>query len=572
MTSQVFYRKWRPQTFSQVVGQEHVTTTLRHAVSSGRLAHAYLFAGPRGTGKTSTGRILAKAVNCLSPKEGDPCDRCAMCQAVSEGRALDLVEIDAASHRGIEEARDLREKVRFAPYVGRYKVYIIDEVHMLTDQAFNALLKTLEEPPPHVVFVMATTEPHKVLATILSRCQRFDFRRISEADVVQRLAQLCQQEGVELESAGLRMVARSAGGSLRDAENLLEQLVVGYGARLSSQQVAEVLGATTDARSREVARLLLRRELPQALALLNEAHEQGVDLRQFHRGLLEYLRGVMLLKAGAEAAVAQEAAVLAEMKDLAQATPMELLVKAVRNMAGVSISSEESSPLPLELVLAEVALSEVVTPTRVAPAPADRASAPRPTPRSASTPPAAPAPPRAAAPSPVAPPPRPMRPAAEPPALPPQRPTAAPVPLDASPLEVLRARWKQLIELVRGKGTKSALDALLRSACQPERVEGDTVVLAFGHQTYLDKMTEELSNPKSRTILEEALSQIVGRPLKVRCILSAKDTKSAPRPARPPVAPAAATPPTPLTPLTQGGHMVKEALAQGARLVENEEP
>ncbi|MBI2918109.1 MAG: DNA polymerase III subunit gamma/tau [Chloroflexi bacterium] len=559
MSSQVFYRKWRPRTFSQVVGQEHVTTTLRHAVSSGRTAHAYLFSGPRGTGKTSTGRILAKAVNCLSPQDGDPCDRCAMCQAVNEARFLDLVEIDAASNRGIDEARDLREKARFAPYAARRKVYIIDEVHQFTPQAFDALLKTLEEPPPHVMFILATTEPHKVPPTILSRCQRFDFRRIAEADVVQRLAQLCVEEGIELEPAGLKLVARAAGGSLRDAENLLEQLVVGYGTRLSSQQVAEVMGATTDQRSHEVARLLLRRELSQALALLNQAHEEGVDLRQFHRGLVEYLRGVMLVQAGAEVAVAQEASVLADMKVLAQATTAELVVKAVKTLAGVVVSPEEPSPLPLELALAEVSLIEPVEP-----APEVRATV-----GPGSTPVAAPAQPRAAAPTPVAAPPQPPRAPAEPPAPapPPAAAPIAPAPLAGDLAEWLRRNWKEitqrdgaLAEATRGKGG-GAVDALLRSACEPLRVENDTLVLGFQWPANLDKMEKALNDPPTRKALEGAFAQIVGRPLKVSCILVPKDKK--------PVS--AAAPPAPPPPSKAGGHMLKEAIAQGARPVENEE-
>ncbi|MEE8619341.1 MAG: DNA polymerase III subunit gamma/tau, partial [Dehalococcoidales bacterium] len=184
MACQVFYRKWRPQTLAEVVGQEPVTQTLRNALNSGRVSHAYLFYGPRGTGKTSTGRILAKAVNCLTNGKGEPCNTCPMCQAVTEGRALDVIEIDAASNRGIDEIRELRERVNYAPNQARYKVYIIDEVHMLTKEASNALLKTLEEPPSHVIFILATTEVHKVLPTILSRCQRFDFRRISQSDMV----------------------------------------------------------------------------------------------------------------------------------------------------------------------------------------------------------------------------------------------------------------------------------------------------------------------------------------------------------------------------------------------------
>ncbi|MBI4300451.1 MAG: DNA polymerase III subunit gamma/tau, partial [Chloroflexi bacterium] len=225
MTSQVFYRKWRPSTFAEVVGQEPVTRTLRNALIEERLAHAYLFCGPRGTGKTSTARILAKAVNCLGPTvDREPCNTCSTCQAISEGRALDLIEIDAASNRGIDEIRDLREKVNYAPNEMRYKVYIIDEVHMLTEPAFNALLKTLEEPPRHTIFILATTEVHKIPATILSRCQRFDFRRLPLGAATDRLRHICAEEGIEAEVEALNLIARSATGSLRDAENLLQQL------------------------------------------------------------------------------------------------------------------------------------------------------------------------------------------------------------------------------------------------------------------------------------------------------------------------------------------------------------
>ncbi|MBI2866587.1 MAG: DNA polymerase III subunit gamma/tau [Chloroflexi bacterium] len=572
MTSQVFYRKWRPSTFSQVVGQDHVTTTLRHAVVSGRVAHAYLFSGPRGTGKTSTGRILAKAVNCLAPGEGDACDRCAMCLAISEGRALDLVEIDGASNRGIEEARDLREKVRFAPYEAKFKVYIIDEVHMLTDPAFNALLKTLEEPPPYVIFILATTEPHKVPATILSRCQRFDFRRIAEPAVMQRLAQVCEQEGLELEPAALRLIARSAGGSLRDAENLLEQLVVGYGHRLSLPQVAEVLGTATDERSREVGRLLLRRDLSQALSLLNQAHEEGVDLRQFQRGLLDYLRSTMLLKAGAEAVVAQEAAMLAEMKALSQDVPVELLVRAVKAIAGVSISPEESSPLALELALAEVCLqadTRRAGPERGVTVSEDSRDK-RQQDRAATGSARAPAPPRAPTTSPrvLEPPPREVGPAPVVGTPPPVVPTVAPpykepeaqpaVPLGTGPLEVLKVHWKQVIEAMRGKGKGSiSLDALLRSSCVPLSLEDDTLVLGFSYPAHKDKMEMALEDPFLRKALEEALAQVVGRPLRVTCVLLQPKEQKAYREG---------------APGKPRGHLVREAQSLGARPAEEEKP
>src|SRR5512133_2025228 len=222
--SRSLYHRWRSRSFSEVVGQDHVTRTLRNAVATGRIVHAYLFCGPRGTGKTSTARILAKAVNCLDPQDGEPCNRCASCVTVTEGRAMDLIELDAASNRGIDDARELRDKIRFSPSESRYKVYIIDEAHMLTSEASNALLKTLEEPPEHAILILATTESHKILATISSRCQRFDFRRIPMQAIVAQLEMICSAEGLSPADGVLDRVARMARGSLRDAESLLDQL------------------------------------------------------------------------------------------------------------------------------------------------------------------------------------------------------------------------------------------------------------------------------------------------------------------------------------------------------------
>ena len=226
MTTQVYYRKWRPVSFSQLVGQEHVATTLRQSTKQGRVSHSYLFCGPRGSGKTSTARILAKAVNCLDLQDGDTCNACAICETINGGRFMDIIELDAASNRGIDEIRDIREKVNFAPVQGNRKVYIIDEAHMLTDAASNAFLKTLEEPPSHVIFILCTTEVHKILPTIVSRCQRFDFRRIPSNLINARLEEITRAECVAVEPDALRLVARYAAGSLRDAENLLEQLAV----------------------------------------------------------------------------------------------------------------------------------------------------------------------------------------------------------------------------------------------------------------------------------------------------------------------------------------------------------
>src|SRR3990172_5526469 len=323
MNSEVLYRKWRPRSFTELAGQEAVVRTLTNAVGSGKVAHAYLFSGPRGTGKTTTGRLLAKAVNCAQPEHGEPCNECPSCRNFLEGRAFDLVELDAASNRGIDEIRNLREKAAFAAAGGvdARKVYLVDEVHMLTEPAFNALLKTLEEPPPHVVFVLATTEAHKVPATVASRCQRFDFRRLPLAAVVERLSHIAAQEQIDCPQEGRGQIARSATGSMRDAINLLEQLVDSYGKQLSLEQVREGLGLVIDARSAQLAAHALRGELAQGLALIASGRDDGLDLRQFQRQVVAHLRGLLLAKAGASASEAWSEEQVEEMRTLVADVP-----------------------------------------------------------------------------------------------------------------------------------------------------------------------------------------------------------------------------------------------------------
>jgi len=258
--AQALYRRWRPQDWGEVVGQDHVVRTLRNAVRGGRVAHAYLFAGPRGTGKTTTARLLAKAVNCLAEDLGQrPCGECEHCRAIAEGSFLDLIEIDAASNTSVEDVRDLRERINFAPNKGRYKVYIVDEVHMLSTAAFNALLKTLEEPPKHAIFILATTEVHKIPATVLSRCQRHEFRRIPVATILTYLQSKVQEEGLQVEKQALELIARQATGSLRDAISLLDQLA-STGEEVTLAFAEEVLGTATDEVVRGVVEALIDRE------------------------------------------------------------------------------------------------------------------------------------------------------------------------------------------------------------------------------------------------------------------------------------------------------------------------
>lgn len=296
----VLARKWRPKTFEEVVGQEHITKTLEGAIKQNRVSHAYLFTGPRGIGKTTTARLLAKALNCEKGPTPVPCNKCTNCEEIAIGSSLDVLEIDGASNRGIDEVRDLREKVKFAPANSRHKVYIIDEVHMLTTEAFNALLKTLEEPPPHVIFILATTAPFKLPLTILSRCQRFDFRRIKSKDIAKKLAEIVKDEGLEIEEDILFQIAQASEGSMRDGISVLDQLISLGGKKVTQEDLQAILGIVPQKTFFELTKALVENNTKEALNILAQIINQGYDLSHFATDLLEHFRNLLMLKINEE--------------------------------------------------------------------------------------------------------------------------------------------------------------------------------------------------------------------------------------------------------------------------------
>ena len=512
--AQVFYRKWRPQTLAEVVGQEHVTRTLLNALSNMRVSHAYLFCGPRGTGKTSTGRILAKAVNCIKPPtggKGEPCNECTMCKAISEGRALDVIEIDAASHTGVDDVRDLIERVAYATAEARYKVYIIDEVHMLSTSASNALLKTLEEPPPHVIFILATTETHKVLSTIVSRCQRFDFHRLSQKGTEEKLSRITKAEGISITPEAMRLVAKSARGGLRDAENMLEQIYTYYGADVSLAQVQEMLGMVGDERARELVKHILQKDIGAGLKSISHAAEDGIDLRQMGREIVSYLRELLLLRSGVDNDSSLTTEETSELKALSGTVSLEQLVRAIKLFGGIESALDNNSTLPLELALVDACIEPIAEKPAPSAAPQNQpATSVHPKQKTSSVSAAAP---RDNAPSTYHNMHHPAHPLDN--AVP-----SEPVKISAlenagSPLEQLTANWHIIVQQVPDTIRRSAAVAMLRSAgIKPIAIEDDIVVLSFKYAYHREKI-EEIENKK---IAAGLISQFMGKPCQIKCI------------------------------------------------------
>jgi DNA polymerase III subunit gamma/tau len=504
--SEAFYRKWRPQQWEQVVGQEHVVQTLRNALAAGRIAHAYLFAGPRGTGKTTTARLLAKAVNCLAEQQAArPCDNCKHCQALNQGRFLDLIEIDAASNTSVEDVRSLRDKINFSPNLGRYKVYIIDEVHMLSTAAFNALLKTLEEPPGHAIFVLATTEVHKIPATVLSRCQRHEFRRIPVNTIVKLLGELAGSESIQVEPEALTLIARQSTGSLRDAISLLDQLA-STGAAVTLESAHQVLGTAASQSVLEVVNALLSKDTARGLDLIHAALDAGSDPRQYARQIVDYLRHVLLVvmkSAGGIDASAETRAALAAHSSKFSLPELMGAIRAFNHAAGEARLSFQPA-LPLELALIEciegVHRQEAVAPT--APPAASGRKGPAEVPKRAAKSPA-PAPGSSA-------------PAAHNAVESGGEPSKGELEGDPAggpvSMEAIRQNWGRISSLIRQRSPQTQAYFI---SCNALGFKDGCLVLGTS-----DFVKARLETPEQSRLVEQVLEQVFERPVPIRCIVS----------------------------------------------------
>lgn len=519
MPSHSLYRAWRPQRFADMVGQEHVARTLLNSLREGRTAHAYLFTGPRGTGKTSAARILAKALNCAQPQDGEPCNACPVCVAITEGRALDVLEIDGASNRGIDQIRDLREKVNLAPSEGRYRFYIIDEVHQLTPDAFNALLKTLEEPPPHVVFVLATTDPLKVPATVSSRCQRFAFHRIAEPALLARLQGVAKAEGIEADDGALRTLARAANGGLRDGLSLLDQAIAYCGATLDAQAVSAMLGLVPAEAVGRFADALEVRDAPAALDVLEQLVDEGNDPRQFCRQVVEHLHQRLLARADRR-----------QPGTPARLSPPEL-VRLVRLFSDAQFGGRllHAQQMPLELAVVGWCASPEARSTAAGPAmPIDSASTGRTPSSNGHAAPdarqlAVPAGPDVAGATPAE-----VRPHDAPEAILTAPSANVPPPpageygggslVAAGVPDDVRRGWLRTVQSLKSRSPK--LNAFCNS-CQLQGLEEGTLILT----TQAALVREQMQSVAVRRQIEDVAASVFGKPVGVRCVAAADAPK-----------------------------------------------
>jgi DNA polymerase-3 subunit gamma/tau len=487
--TQALYRKWRPQSWDEIVGQQHVVQTLKNAVAGERVAHAYLFSGPRGTGKTTAARLLAKAVNCLDPDLAKrPCNQCDHCKAVNESRFLDLIEIDAASQTGVEDVRDLRDKINFTPNQGKYKIYIIDEVHMFSNSAFNALLKTLEEPPPHAIFILATTEIHKIPPTVLSRCQRHEFRRVPVDEIVAQLAHIVKAEKLKAEPEALTLIARQATGSLRDAISLLDQLA-STGQDITLGLTQTVLGTATSQTVLDLVGAVLDRDPAAGLDAVHASLDSGTDPRVLARQVVDYLRALMLIQMGnaSQLDLASDTRARAEKHAAAFSSADVLRMVKIFNAAAAEQRGNWQPALPLELALAE----SIETPAAVSSAPTTPAKK---APSAVLFQEANPRDVKAAKPS--------AKPAKE----------AAPAAGTGVTLEQVAKAWKQISAAIK---SNMSLGALLNS-CKVLELKNNTLTLGFSS----DILRTKADTPEQIEAIRNAIAEVLNAKLSVKCVVS----------------------------------------------------
>ena len=558
--AEALYRKWRPGTLSELVGQNHVAQTLRQAVLTDRVSHAYMFCGPRGTGKTSTARILAKAVNCLSPSDGEPDDSCHMCLAVNEGRAIDLIEIDAASNRRIADIRDLTEKIHYSPAEAKFKVYIIDEVHMLTPEAFNALLKTLEEPPPHAILILATTDVHKVPLTIISRCQRFDFRRVPSQDIVEKLRKLSVEEAVEIEDEALMLVARKSTGSLRDAENILEQVIVSSEPPVTEQDVRQLLNLTDESLPADLLDLVADNHVKDSLVRLGQMIEDGKEPSQIHSSLIEIIRILILLKSNASDGSELGDALKDRLQSIAEKFSMERLIHIAKIISEVDFRDVLTPALPLEIAILESIMSQqnnqpppnqfretntgstsdkkseeqilegsfVNTEQKPKIAKLINEEQTKDT-------------------------------VSPPPVVPVTETNSKSKPSELGTNEVnlrtiatddsIDEHWNELLRSLRQTGKRFNLGALLRG-CKERKIKDDTLVLTFLHSSHLERINSEIEDPLVNGQFESVVENVLGKKYKISVELASNEVRSV------------------RGPIGQQSYLVRAAQSLGARIVE----